>query len=115
VDYLLRRDPSKNRPLWELRLADESGRQVARLTIAADNGNILREEGLYLSSAPQRPSRYDDPEPARDEGRDGNDQDDGQGVTLPKIVNKVERKLRRIGGHLENFFTGRRTIDEGYR
>jgi hypothetical protein len=111
VDYLLRRDPAKNRPIWELRLADESGRQVGLLTIGADNGNILREEGIYPSSA------HGGGQQAQPQGRvsDNQNQTDDDSVTVPKIANKIGRGMRHIGGNLENFFTGRRTIDQGDR
>jgi hypothetical protein len=61
---------------------------------------------------PEYRPRYDYDDRAPERVYDGREvRHDGDGITLPKIVNKIGRGLRRIGGHLEHFFTGRRTID----
>jgi len=102
IDYVLQRDANRSVPVWTLQLLDPDLRRVGTLTIAADNGAVL--------------SRSFEPESAAAQGR--RDVEKGAEVVEEEadhIGRKIDRTMRRVGGSLEEFFTGKRTIDRKYR
>jgi hypothetical protein len=66
---------------------------------------------------PESRTRYDYDSQTHEKVYDQREQrsEHSDGHTLPKIADKIGRGLRRIGGTLEHFFTGKRTIDSGER
>lgn len=97
IDYLLSADETR-RPVWTVRLVDASGSNVGSIFIAADSGEILRTAGLAETTS-------------------GGERDSGsrRSSGIHAFPEKVERHFRRAGGKLEEFFTGKRTIDRKYR
>lgn len=111
VDYVLKSGTGSGAPVWQLQLLDAGGASVGSLQIAADNGAILREEGLAPRTKPSareqdRPyvegpverdvAPYDEP---------GYERNGDSG--LPGFLKRVGRHFERRGRQLENFFTGR--------
>lgn len=133
VDYTLKSGTGGGAPVWNLQLLDARGAPVGSIQIAADNGAILRKDGLVSRGpayprAPRtgRPSDDRDylnepadrtPPRSADRGYDGDDEryrDDGYdrprestGTGLPGFLRRVGRHFDRRGRQVENFFTGR--------
>jgi len=118
VDYILRREDTANAPIWVLQLTDTTQRGVGTVTIAADTGTVLARDfrgGRGGADREDRPDR-ERAERQRDERRRGDEdryeRDSGERRNLGQ---RIERRFRRIGGSLQEFFTGRRTVDRNYR
>jgi len=102
VDYVLQRDADRGVPVWTLQLLNPDLQRVGTLTIAADNGAVL--------------SRSFEPESAALRGhkamKQGAEKAKEEGEHLGR---KIDRTMRRVGGSVEEFFTGHRTFDRKYR
>ncbi|HWL52964.1 MAG TPA: hypothetical protein VNQ90_11050 [Chthoniobacteraceae bacterium] len=105
VDYVLRRDEDRGFPVWRLQLLDPELRRVATLTIAADTGAVLNREFQSLA-------RVGDAQHEEDEVKEYIETGKEEGKHLGR---RIERTFRRVGGSLEEFFTGKRTIDRSNR
>jgi len=101
ISYRLRPSAAQDQPIWDLTLIDRNGVIVGTLEIAADDAELLA-------------ARYT---PAEDNVV-GNQPAQGQdsftvraGRTLEKTGKDLKNHLFFVGGELEEFFTGERTID----
>jgi hypothetical protein len=108
VDYSLRSDARTNAPVWVLKLLDAEGVNIGTLFIAATDGAILRTEGF---GAANPDSAFVSPTP-RVQPVHRNDDDDAD---LPpkeeRVGYKIKQGFRHAGGALQEFFTGKRTLD----
>lgn len=104
VDYLLRRDEANGAPVWTLQLLDPRLHRVASITLAADTGAVLASDfappaqQTRIASAPEEDS---DTHSVRDGAKN--------------LGHKINRTFHRVGASMEEFFTGKRTIDRRYR
>ena len=113
VDYLLRCEDSNSAPVWVLLLLDEDRRQLGKISIAADTGAIIskdlgddrinRDGGARLSkdSVTRKAPRWE--------------KRTFSGPTAYDIGRNVDRAIHQFGANMEEFFTGRRTLDRRYR
>lgn len=108
VDYLLRRDDRGTTPIWVLRLMDSNRTNVATLHVAADSGVITLRRGLNNDRGPDRAYADDQPIERPD------DREEGSGRDL-HVGHEIDKALHRVGGSLQEFFTGRRTVDRRFR
>lgn len=119
VDYLLKSDEQSGAPVWILKLIDADHMLVGTLYVAADNGAVLRVDGFAGGKSGRTTSAYVPPPdtaagtPAPVVTTTG---DDNNG-DIPKEQQagyKINRGFHRIGGALQQFFTGKRTVDKQY-
>ena len=95
VDYNLRCDDAETAPTWVLQLLDSQQRSVGSITIAADSGSVVSKELTGSDSEGKRMDR----------------EDGGVKGGFHKFKHTMDRTFRRAGGDLQEFFTGKRTID----
>lgn len=109
VDYVLRRDEQTQTPVWQIRLKTGDGQSVGKIGIAADSGVVTRREGFgrkSVASADIPPDHYDAPPP--DEPRSGRRDD------RVHVGHEIDKYLHRAGGQIQEWITGRRTIDRRF-
>ncbi|MEI6351995.1 MAG: hypothetical protein WCP06_12925 [Verrucomicrobiota bacterium] len=94
VDYNLHCEDAASAPTWVIQLLDSQQRSVGSVTIAADTGTVLAKD---LGDARQDGDR------ASETGE--------KAGGFSKFQHDVKRSFLHVGGDLEKFFTGRRTID----
>ena len=95
VDYLLRCDDANSAPTWVLQLLDPQQQNLGSITIAADTGAVLAKD---LGANRENSDQFSETDNADNWG-------------FSKFKHGVKRTFRRAGGDLQQFFTGRRTID----
>lgn len=122
ANYLLLNDPDTGNPAWRVQLLNSAGRVVLTTRISADTGRVLAIGGGPRRSQPDfepepRPSRrsvvvedYDDA--GYDEGI-STEQKIHRGIV--RTGRSIGNGFRRVGGSLQEIFTGRRTIDSDLR
>ncbi len=117
VDYLLRRDDTNGAPLWVLQLLDSSQRGVGTLKIAADNGNVLSRDFKPLVTSERTPEREGEVRKRRGADRERREYVEDERPTRSRkhIGYRIDRRIHRIGGALQEFFTGRRTVDRRFQ
>lgn len=119
VDYVLRRDDAGTTPVWLIQLNDVDGRRVGSYQISADNGAIMRK-GAGARVEMDRPSDGDivvhdrDDRDRRERGDDRGDSDEGSRPRRKNIFHEMDKYLHRAGGQLQEWTTGRRTIDRRF-
>ncbi|MEA3186789.1 MAG: hypothetical protein QOD99_619 [Chthoniobacter sp.] len=126
VDYILRAGDSGKSPVWAIQLMDSAGRPAGSMRLAADTGAVLRSDfygrqntGVAQDIPEDRapPARSDEPG-TRDDVvvRDDADYLDGDGEPgRLRVGHRINKALHQAGASLEEFFTGRRTMDRKYR
>jgi hypothetical protein len=115
VDYVLRRDEEREAPVWVLRLLDSQRRNVGTLYVAADSGTVLRRSGFgeqvaeeqYPPETTERTERTERTRRTVTEERGTRDH--------RSVGHEIDKTLHRIGGSLEEFFTGKRTVDRRFQ
>jgi hypothetical protein len=104
VDYVLRRDDQGTMPVWMIQLNDVDGRRVGSYQISADNGAIIRKGAGRAVEADLPPEGdivvHDREETERPHRRN--------------IAHEMDKYLHRAGGQLQEWITGRRTIDRRF-
>jgi len=118
VDYLLRRDEANGSPLWVLQLLDADQRGVATLTIAADTGTVLSREFKPIVAGDEERATARKPREQKTRSRrvERETVEENRSSGQRKHLGyRIERRFHRIGGSLQEFFTGRRTVDREYR
>lgn len=117
IDYELRSDTETGAPVWILKLTDTSGASVGIVTIAADNGAVLRTEG-FRGEARSETSVPPNPPPPEDAYRNpdkANSDDDNDVPREQRVGYKINKGIHEVGATLQQFFTGKRTIDKKFR
>lgn len=119
VDYVLRADPQTGAPQWILRLIDVKRVLVGTITISADNGAVVSTSGFgnpqgAVASAPLPPPDASAPPPIPP--ADGGDEPTPAPGEQQRygIGHQINKGLHRIGGALQQFFTGERTVDKRF-
>ena len=122
IDYFLRQDEPSGAPVWVLQLLDGQKRAVGSLTIAADTGEVIQRKFEPLNTTGDAAFVGDAPVYAGREVEDeGNDDEDGESIkskikgTAKDVGHSLNKGFHKVGGSLEKFFTGKRTIDRKYR
>ncbi len=113
VDYLLRTDDSSHSPVWILRLADASQSTVGTLRIAADDGRVLFRDGFTGRSQPE-PSYTPPPREPRHDTPPRDNQEDDVEVNPNGVGHNIKKGFLKAGASIEEFFTGKRTLDRRY-
>ena len=115
VNYLLRCEDSNSAPVWVIQLLDDKRRTLGSISIAADTGAVIAKDFGNDRGGPTAPSSSK--VPARENSaRPPNDSNDEEGkVSIHAIGHRVERAVHHFGANLEEFFTGRRTLDRRFR
>lgn len=101
VDYLLRRAENGAAAEWVLRLVSLSRGLVATVHIAADTGQIVLFEKAQTDFPPEVPRN------------DLEERTEAVRRTLNKTGNQIRDGALKGAGAIQEFFTGRRTIDRG--
>lgn len=124
VNYSLKRDETTGTPVWVLELVDADKRAVGSVTIAAETGVIISKDLVASRAAASRGTDGSDDQADQEEataGRDG----ERVGVkakiketvkgTAKDVGHTINKTFHKVGGSLESFFTGKRTVDREYR
>lgn len=109
ANYRLRGNGSGRSPLWTVSLFDWNQRSVGEITISAQDGRVIGARDLAAAG----PNEVE-PFPAG-EGYGSEPFLDRAGRTMERTGRQVEKTFRGIGGTLQEFFTGRRTVDRKYQ
>lgn len=109
VDYSLRSDAQTSAPVWVLKLLDSDGTGVGTLFIAATDGAILRAEGFGASNPD---SAFVSPAPTVHPAASGDDDDPDLPPKEQRVGYKIKKGILHAGGALQEFFTGKRTVDK---
>ena len=144
IDYTLRVADNSNLPVWNLHFLDDNQKSIGSIQIAADSGNVLaRSFGKTTAPAPApvrtaapsqlpiiapapaqaavapavAPVQGDDPQVAPPASQppaaaDANTQPD---AGRPRIGHEIKKGFLNAGAAMEEFFTGKRTLDRKYR
>ena len=112
VDYVLRCDDSNAAPIWVLQLLDDQQRNLGTISIAADNGAVLSSSFAkkHGGSAESRP-HGDKPR----ERREDSTPEEDEYARTHNLGHRMDRAIHRAGADLEEFFTGRRSMDRRFR
>jgi hypothetical protein len=113
VDYVLASGEG-GQPVWALRLVDPDRAEAGRLRVSAEDGRVIETEGFAATPGSSGESWSSDSS-IRDSGPEGEDASGGVSDKFKRFGRKVEDHLKKAGGSLQNFFTGRRTIDRSER
>lgn len=128
IDYTLRVGDNTNLPVWVLNFLDENQKSIGSILIAADTGNVIaRNFGPNKASSAPAPGGAWVPDSPGDEVYTGTgaaqtqtaDEDekpvyDEQGHRV-HIGHEIKKGILSAGAALEEFFTGKRTLDRRYR
>jgi hypothetical protein len=122
-DYELHKQGQDAAPLWTVTAFDEAGAKLGTLVLAANTGKVVSHEGFQ--QAPETSDltadvASDATAPAKEDAN-STDPEKGKSADSSETPKKrtsgsdsggpnVPRTFRRIGGHLEKFFTGKDTI-----
>lgn len=143
VHYTLRGADETNAPVWVLQLVDASGRNVGSVHVAADSGEVLRrelgtanrgrvtdedyvaEERVVVERRRTTRTADDEFPEERDPEREYRDGDAREYADDPDyaesggrpggVRDTIKKTFRSAGATLEEFFTGKRTIDRKHR
>ena len=104
VDYVLRCGDLDRAPVWILKLVDDKKQSVGTIQISADTGAIVRREGFGVATTVETADKL------KRNDSDAYDYDrDGQ---KPGLGSKIKESFIHAGANVEEFFTGRRTLDQ---
>jgi len=117
VNYELLTDEKSGAPVWELTLYNNLGKLVGRMGISAENGKVVRS--LSIDAGSVTPYTFDEPaRPSPTPYRSTSSGSSERGGLVGRVENIGERTVDRvrdttlrIGGTIEEFLTGDRTID----
>lgn len=112
VNFQLAGDDS-GRPVWNIDMQGAGGANVGTIQIAADNGTVLQRRGFAATTGETAGIPNADEESPRRVAEE--DEDDSFRAKLGRFGNKVEKHFMQDGAALQQFFTGKRTIDRKYR
>jgi hypothetical protein len=127
-DYDLRKEGEDAAPLWTVIAYDESGVRIGTIVVAANSGAIISHEGF--SQAPEQrdlTGEVASADPTAEETTESDTSEKTAAKTAsPKKKSesssassssssgsserRIPRTFRRVGGHLQKFFTGKNTI-----
>jgi len=118
INYELLSDESSGSPIWDLTLYNNLGKLVGRIRISAENGKIVRP--LSVDAGSVAPYTFDEPtRPQPSRPRSGTSEESNRGGVIGRVETigtRTAETLRdttlRIGGTIEEFLTGDRTIDQ---
>lgn len=106
INYILKTG-SESLPVWEIKLFDNFGAHIVNMQVSASSGEIL----AYTEIDPDARRRAGIEEDAQDGepigGLIGTIRDKSQEVSETAV-----KKTRRVLGNVQEFLTGRRTLDE---
>jgi hypothetical protein len=130
-DYDLRKEGEDAAPLWTVAAFDEAGTRLGTLVVAANSGTVISHEGfeqapeikdLTADVAQAESSDESAPEPEADADSQSSEKpatktssskksaSSSSGSSSDPGIRRVPRTFRRVGGHLQKFFTGKNTI-----
>ncbi len=115
ADYTLRSGDEGRSPVWVVQLLDQSHHTVGTMHIAADTGALVRSD-LYgrQGGAPVVHDIGPDEHVAADTTIEDTGDTDEDHPRL-RVGHRINKALHQAGATLEEFFTGKRTIDRKYR
>ncbi len=110
VDYVLRCDSANVAPTWSLQLLDDKQHSVGSVVVSADTGAVVKSS--FGASGPRFGAKSDQSysRPQKAEAT----QDDDEYARTHNLGHRIDRSLRRAGATMEEFFTGRRTLDRAF-
>ena len=98
VDYVLRCGDNAGAPVWILKLTDDKRQVVGTIQISADSGAVVSRVGFGTGV------RHDGPATENPDAVQDNTRRDTMG-------HKIKQSFINAGASMEEFFTGRRTLD----
>jgi hypothetical protein len=122
VDYVLQSGGGNAAPVWKLQMYDSKSGPIGSIEIAADTGNILREDFDHARIASPQDTGHayaegpgDVPPPpggAPAAAGDPGYSDHGEPIrSIPDFFHRVAKHFERRGKQLENFLTGKKSDD----
>lgn len=123
IDYFLRQDEQSGAPVWVLQLLNSQKNTVGSLTIAADTGDVIQRnfESADAGSDVVYAGDVDAAAPRVYDERELADDEEGASIkskikgTAKDVGHSLNKGFHKVGGSLEKFFTGKRTVDRKYR
>ena len=114
VEYFLHRSSQGTTPIWVVRLVDAQHRGLSVIHVAADSGVVTQR--LAMETRRRDGAPVDEPPPRTQPSRipDG-DEPDSNPEKEVHVGHEIDKALHRAGGTLQEFFTGKRTIDRRFR
>jgi hypothetical protein len=130
-DYDLRKEGEDAAPLWTVVAYDESGARLGTIVVATNSGAVISHEGfvqapeekdLTAEVATADPTAEEATEPEKSTEPDTSEKHTAKASGSKKKAasssssssespeRRIPRTFRRVGGHLQKFFTGRNTI-----
>lgn len=137
-DYDLRKEGEDAAPLWTVIAYDEAGTRLGTIVVAANSGAVISHEGFDQApeekdltaevasaetaapaeeAAPaDEPAETEKPEKAAatktssPKKKTASSSSRSSDSSAESGVRRVPRTFRRVGGHLQKFFTGKNTI-----
>jgi hypothetical protein len=112
ASYTLRSREGQGTPIWIVELFTRKKRFVGALHVSADNGQILRSEGLGSGRRVPPPQ-----ESERPRQRDGDEEieTDADRNVVEKAAHSFHKFLRRGAATVQEKVTGKRTLDRRYQ
>ena len=117
IDFELRTGDDQAAPVWILQLFDATAGNVGSIQVAADTGKVVSRDlggkGRHIASAPYPDERHyaDGPPPLPPPDAP----DDEQPHQHYGVGHEIDKEAHRIGASLQQFFTGKRTLDERFQ
>ena len=110
ANYLLQADDATGLPSWKVELLDGSGSIVQTVRVSADSGAIIGSaESPVVSRDPD--AEGEEPDRSRDIA-DSNSTESQIHNGAVEAGRTVKNAFKRVGGSIQEVFTGRRTIDK---
>ena len=130
-DYDLRKEGEDAAPLWTVAALDQAGTQLGTIVVAANTGAVISHEGF--AQAPEQRDLTNEVatnevatvEPTAEQTSEVEEPAESDAPEKPVAKSQSTRKktassgssrrkkpsvFRRVGGHLQKFFTGKNTI-----
>ncbi|MEO6052645.1 MAG: hypothetical protein ABIP97_01400, partial [Chthoniobacterales bacterium] len=113
LDYKLRIGGDASSPLWSIRLYDNMGALVGKMEVSAVNGDIIQPLTLdidYVKHGSSSSAEGDDS--LREHWKESGGLIGKVEDVTKRTGNTIKHTTLRVGGAVQEFFTGERTIDE---
>ena len=107
LDYALRAGEKSNQPVWTIHLYDKMGASIGKMEISAVTGSVIQPLAVdsdYRNTASSNSSESKSWDESG--GLIGKAQDLGQ-----RTGTSIKHTVQHVGGSIQEFFTGERTID----
>jgi len=113
ADYVLCCNEANGAPVWTVQLLDLNGRALGTVSLAADTGAVIAKD--FGKARTGSPSPAPKKEARRQSVRSDSFTSSQDDARADGVGYQVDRAIHQAGAGVEEFFTGRRTLDRNYR